>query len=166
MTTYGYLTRCLLLIALAVPRLALSAPLVSTRADRARPPATGVDAKPVHVSRLVERDDVRREIRVTLLDDQSAADAAVPQATPGGPGKIVVRNRSFEYVDVYVSLDDPYTPWEYLSTLPPGYKVITWRPRRLPYVVAGDLSDGYDDGFEWGPASFFLRAKFVYTLLP
>jgi hypothetical protein len=111
----------------------------------------------------IERDEATRTITVWLGEPE---DEARTTRGRGGYGKVVVRNRSFFYADVYWSLDDFVTPWSYVDTLPPRWKVKFRLLKFGAYLVAAEET-AFDDGFwDWGPASFFLRKKFRWTLLP
>lgn len=95
-------------------------------------------------------------------DDQ--ASPASPLVARARVGKIVVRNRSGHTADVYLAPDDGVTPFSYVNTLPSGFRlVLRGLPRRTGYVLYAEdpvLGGG------WGPRPFFLRRKYVWTLLP
>jgi hypothetical protein len=99
-----------------------------------------------------------------LVAPAGSDSSASPLVARARAGKIVVRNRSGHTADVYLAPDDGVSDLTYVNTLPTGYKLaIRHVPRRTGYVLYAEdpvLGGG------WGPRSFFLRRKFVWTLLP
>jgi hypothetical protein len=95
-------------------------------------------------------------------DDIGAASPLVARARGG---KVVVRNRTGGYtIDVYLAPDDGVTKLQYVNTIPTGFRLILRGvPRRINYQLYGE-----DPGAQvfWGPRSFFMRRRFVWTLLP
>jgi hypothetical protein len=97
---------------------------------------------------------------VTIDRDGSSASALVARARRG---KIVVRNRSGFTADVYLGPDDGVSELLYVDTLPTGFKLtIRGLPRRTGYVLYAEEPDASGS---WGPRAFFLRKKYVWTLL-
>ena len=156
--------RALVIIAIAIPALAWSAPpqRMALHAGPAQYRPTTTAVPPMYV---VERDDARREIRVTFLADPApGTEATAAPYQIGSPGKFIVRNFSSYYAEAYYSLDDDYTPFFSLGTVPPHYKLMAYLPRGSMYLFGADLVDGYDDGFEWGPTRFFMGKKHRFNL--
>jgi len=88
-------------------------------------------------------------------DSGATSSALVPRAR----GKIVVRNRSPFDADVYLGFDE--ASLTFVDTVPSGFKlVIRGLARRTNYVLYAE-----DETGSWGPRSFFLRKKYVWTLL-
>jgi hypothetical protein len=81
-------------------------------------------------------------------------------------GKVIVKNRSYDAIDVYWSLNDDSTPWFDAGFLPRGWKLKVSLVKFNQYLLAGETfleDDGY---WDWGPRAIFLRKKFTWTLLP
>lgn len=157
----------MLALALAVPALAWGGAAVP-KAMRHTASLITAPTKPTapRTATPLEYDDARREIRTTLADPEIDAGQPVSAAVQRSPfGRLVVVNHSYDYVDVYVSLNDRDTPWVWVGTLPPRYRLRVKLRRGYSYVVAADTA-GEDDGFDWSPTSFYLRGKYVWTLLP
>jgi hypothetical protein len=73
--------------------------------------------------------------------------------------KIIVRNRSPFDADVYLGFDE--TTLQFVETVPSGFKlIIRGLPRRTNFVLYAE-----DDTGSWGPRFFFLRKKYIWTLL-
>ena len=153
MTTRNLTTPVLLAIALAAPQLVCA----GARTQRAGSPTAAAampsesSAKGVRVMRVVERDDAKREIRITLISDQPRAGQTISAPLQLRPryGRLVIRNRSIDFIDTYISLDDDVTPWEFLDTLPPNYRLRVRLLRGLSYLVAGDTAGEDDAHFDW-----------------
>jgi hypothetical protein len=85
--------------------------------------------------------------------------ATSSELVPRARGKIVVRNRSPFDADVYLGFDE--ASLAFVDTVPSGFKlIIRGLSRRTNYVLYAE-----DETGSWGPRSFFLRKKYIWTLL-
>ncbi len=108
---------------------------------------------------IVLRDDARREVQAWVQPGASPAAAA--------NGKLIVRNRSGVSADVYLALPADEPDWQFVETVPDGFKLIVRNvTRRTQFLIAAESTDAYDGFFDWGPRSFVMRKRFRYTLLP
>jgi hypothetical protein len=115
----------------------------------------------------VRRSEAARTIRVEIsYGEESTADGRSARRRPK-LGKIKVRNRSFDPAAIFWSLDDLFTPWFHVDTLPPGWKVKFKLPKKEFYLLAADNPlFGANDFWEWGPRPMYLKKRFKWTLLP
>jgi len=112
----------------------------------------------------VRRDEASRTIHVELTDETFSSERAARRKTKRG--KIKVKNKSPLSSAVYWSLDDSFTPWFYVDTLPPGWKLKFKLPKKVFYLLAADDPFLGNNGFwEWGPRSLYLKKRFKWTLL-
>jgi hypothetical protein len=76
-----------------------------------------------------------------------------------------VRNRSGGYTaDIYIAPDDGVTDYQYINTIPTGFKLILRGvPKRINYLLYAEDPTAQ---ISWGPRPFFMRRRFIWTLLP
>jgi hypothetical protein len=87
------------------------------------------------------------------------AGATASELVSRARGKIVVRNRSPFDADVYLGFDE--ASLAFVDTVPSGFKlIIRGLQRRTDYVLYAE-----DETGSWGPRFFFLRKKYIWTLL-
>ena len=111
----------------------------------------------------VRRHDASRTIHVELIDESASSERAARRKQR--LGKIKVKNKSPFSSAIYWSLDDAFTPWFYVDTLPPGWKVKFKLPKKEFYLLAAEDPFLGDNGFwEWGPRSVYLKKRFKWTL--
>jgi hypothetical protein len=124
---------------------------------------TLVPSGPVWADRA--SDHARNQPSGIVVADDGAAATASPLVARARRGRVVVRNRTGGYTtDVYIAPDDGVSDYQYINTIPTGFKLILRGvPRRLNYLLYAE--DPTAQVF-WGPRAFFMRRKFIWTLLP
>ncbi len=98
---------------------------------------------------------------------EAPSNAGVAAAPIGiARGTIIVRNHTSAVVDVYLKRDDGqgFTTSDFVNTVPPGYRLRIRGVLRGPSVLAATISG--DSSISWGPRSFRLRRRYIWTLLP
>jgi hypothetical protein len=146
-----------------LPLLLLSC-LVATGPGRAGSAAQEKPLSFADAALSVRRDAASRTIHVELSEAALSGERAARRK--GGLGKVKVKNKSPLTSAIYWSLDDAVTPWFYVDTLPPGWKVKFKLPKKAFYLLAAEDPFLGDNGFwEWGPHSFYLKKRFKWTLL-
>jgi hypothetical protein len=138
---------------------ALLLPLLVTPAFPGGPAPGDLD-RTNRLPATVTVDDARRIVTVALPEAPDGARARRPRQ-----GKLLVRNKSGYTVDVYLSLNDTTTPWQFVDTLPSRYLLrVTGLTRGTEYQVAGAVNG--ESTFSWGPRAFRMGRRFRWTLLP
>jgi hypothetical protein len=100
---------------------------------------------------------------VITPDDLADSAAVGAPAKKIKKGTVAVRNLSSYYADIYVSLNDATTPWYLVDTLAPRRKLSFKLNQKLDYLLAAEAT--YTDQFwDWGPAAFYLKSKFTWTI--
>lgn len=100
-----------------------------------------------------------------LVPDDGAAATSSDLVARARRGRVIVRNRSGGYTaDVYIAPDDGTSTYQYINTIPTGFRLILRGvPKRLNYLLYAE--DPAAQVF-WGPRPFFMRRRFIWTLLP
>jgi hypothetical protein len=109
----------------------------------------------------------QEQTRQPVVREKGLAEGTLPglEFKRSRKGVLKVRNLTYgDYIDVWLTLDDPDTDWYYMGTVSPR----RWRAWRLvkgpiPYIAAAD-SDGDTSFWEWTPARFWMGRRFTWSL--